>query len=181
MPGTSISSGLSQAWIETYRNALGANPHVKYFDSRQGGYVRCDLDSDRFRADFLLANSLGDRLSPVRTIASFEVYPESDPAKSEGAKQVYREALLGPPRWIDIGADGVLRADGPYERGWYNTDNTTGELYPLWFRYGQALVRPPRWIGIGADGVLRADGAYERGWYNTDNMMGQLYPEWFRP
>ncbi len=132
--GTSISSGLSQGWIETYRNALGANPHVKYFDSRQGGYVRCDLDSDRFRADFLLANSLGDRLSPVRTIASFEVYPESDPSKREGAKQVYREALLGPPRWIGIGADGVLRADGPYERGWYNTDNTTGQLYPEWFR-----------------------------------------------
>jgi phosphodiesterase/alkaline phosphatase D-like protein len=132
--GTSINSGLSKGWIVTYRNALGANPHVKSFDSRQGGYVRCDLDSDRFRADFLLANSLGDRLSPVRTIASFEVYPESEPSKREGAKQVYREALLGPPRWIGIGADGVLRADGPYERGWYNTDNTTGQLYPEWFR-----------------------------------------------
>lgn len=89
--GTSISSGLSQGWIETYRNSLEANPHVKYFDGRQGGYVRCDLNSDRFHVDFLLANSLGDRLSPVRTIASFEVYSEADPNHRKGAVLSYRE------------------------------------------------------------------------------------------
>ena len=82
----------------------------------------------------MLIDDVNDRASSVRNTASFEVYPESDPAKREGAKQVYREALASPPRWIGIGADGVLRTDGPYERGWYNTDNKTGQLYPQWFR-----------------------------------------------
>jgi alkaline phosphatase D len=90
--GTPISSGLSAGWIETYQNALSANPHVKYFDGRQGGYVRCDFNADRCHADFLLADSLGDRLSPVRTIASFEVYPEADPSLRKGAVLVYRES-----------------------------------------------------------------------------------------
>ena len=40
---------------------------------------------------------------------------------------------IDPPRWIGVGADGVLRADGAYERGWYDTDNGTGELYTPWF------------------------------------------------
>ena len=107
--GTSVSSGLSQGWIDTYRNALEANPHVKYFDSRQGGYVRCDLTSDRFHADFLLASSLEDRLAPVHTIASFEVYPEADPFLRQGAVLTYRESpqqgdgsapSSSPIRWI---------------------------------------------------------------------------------
>ena len=90
--GTSISSGLSAGWIETYQNALSANPHVEYFDGRQGGYVRCDLNSDRFRANFLLASSLSDRLSPMRTIASFKVYPEADPSLRKGPVLIYRES-----------------------------------------------------------------------------------------
>ncbi|MBA3472719.1 MAG: tyrosinase family protein [Rubrobacter sp.] len=85
---------------------------------------------------------------------------------------------IDPPRWIGIGSDVVLRADGPYERGWYDTDNETGELYPPWF-LGEAPVDPPSWIGVGADRVLRGDGPYERGWYNTDNGTGELYPPWF--
>ena len=90
--GTSISSGLTQAWVDTYQNALNANPHVKYFDGRNGSYVRCDLNSERFHADFLLASSVNDRLSPVRTVASFEVYSEADPNLRKGAVLTYKES-----------------------------------------------------------------------------------------
>ena len=85
---------------------------------------------------------------------------------------------VDPPRWLGLGADGVLRVDGPYERGWYDTNNATGELYTPWFFEG-AFVGPPRWLGIGADGVLRADGPYERGWYDTNNETGGLYTPWY--
>ena len=89
--GASISSGLSQGWMETYQRALEANPHVRYFDGRSGGYVRCHLNADRCHADFLLAGSLNDRLSPMRTVASFEVYPEADPSLRKGAVLIFRE------------------------------------------------------------------------------------------
>jgi alkaline phosphatase D len=104
--GTSISSGLSASWIETYQNALSANPHVKYFDGRQGGYVRCDFNSDRFHADFLLASSLSSRLSPMRTIASFEVYPEADPNLRKGPVLIYRESSISSNliRWVGLAA-----------------------------------------------------------------------------
>jgi alkaline phosphatase D len=132
--GTSVTSQLSAWWVNTYKAALSANPHIKLFDERNGGYLRCNVTSERWRTDYMLIDDVNDRASSVRKTASFEVYPESDPAKREGAKQVYGQALVRPPRWIGIGADGVLRTDGPYERGWYNTDNITGELYPQWFR-----------------------------------------------
>jgi alkaline phosphatase D len=179
--GTSVTSKLGSDWTTIYKAALSANPHIKLFDERNGGYLRCNVTSERWKTDFMLLDDVNDRASSARNTASFEVHPESDPAKREGAKQVYREARVSAPSWIGIGIDGVLRADGPYGRGWYNTDNQTGELYPPWASYGGVRVNPPRWIGIGIDGVLRADGPYERGWYNTDNQTGELYPQWRWP
>jgi alkaline phosphatase D len=132
--GTSVTSRLSASWVSTYKAALSANPHIKLFDERNGGYLRCNVTPERWRTDYVLIDDVNNRASSARNTASFEVYPERDPAKREGAKQVYGEALLSPPSWIGIGAVGVLRADGPYERGWYNTDNTMGEFYPQWFR-----------------------------------------------
>ena len=72
--GTSISSNCPTSTIETYKSALGKNnPHVKYFDTRKGGYVRCELTPKQWRSDLQVADSVEDRYSPVRTIASFAV------------------------------------------------------------------------------------------------------------
>ena len=72
--GTSISSNCPNSTIETYKNALGKrNPHVRYFDTRKGGYVRCELTPKQWRSDLQVADSVEDRYSPVRTIASFAV------------------------------------------------------------------------------------------------------------
>ena len=71
--GTSISPGLSRGWIDTYRGALGDNPHVKYLDTRQGGYVRCNLTPSNWRSDLRIADSVHDPQAAVRTVASFVV------------------------------------------------------------------------------------------------------------
>src|SRR3712207_2329592 len=49
------------------------NPHVRYFDDRPGGYVRCDLNASRWRSDYRLAKTTLKPESPVRNVASFVV------------------------------------------------------------------------------------------------------------
>lgn len=71
--GTSITSTLPKYWVKKYEMARGDNPHVKYFDGRPGGYVRCDLTKGLWRSDLRLADSILDRRFPVRTVASFVV------------------------------------------------------------------------------------------------------------
>ena len=143
--GISISSGLTQAWIDTYQNALNANPHVKYFDGRNGGYVRCDLNSERFHADFLLANSVNDRLSPVRTVASFEVYSEADPNLRKGAVLTYKESSEQEkycvPSWArDWYVDGTPNEEMWWYFWWYKWCYTTTDgwykVYDSWKWWG---------------------------------------------
>ena len=71
--GTSISASLSEFYAEAYKGHLDQNPHVRYFDERRGGYVRCELTSDLWRTDMKLADTLEDPESRVRTFASFIV------------------------------------------------------------------------------------------------------------
>jgi alkaline phosphatase D len=71
--GTSISSVLSSGWNTTYQNARSSNPHVKYYDGRPGGYVRCDLNANNWHSDFFVANSLRQSQSPMTKIASWVV------------------------------------------------------------------------------------------------------------
>jgi alkaline phosphatase D len=71
--GTSITSGLGESYLEAYEGHLDQNPHVRYFDERNGGYVRCDLTPEEWRTDMKLADSIKDPESPVRTVASFIV------------------------------------------------------------------------------------------------------------
>ncbi len=61
-----MTSTPSSGWMSTYRSALPKNPHVKYFEERPGGYVRCVVTPDNFRAEYKLAQNVADRLSPVR-------------------------------------------------------------------------------------------------------------------
>ena len=143
--GTSISSGLTQGWIDTYQNALKANPHVKYFDGRNGGYVRCHLTSERCHTDFLLADSVNDRLSAVRTVASFEVYPEADPKLRKGAVLTYRESSNQEeycvPSWArDWYIDGTPNEEMWWYFWWYKWCYTTTDgwykVYDSWEWWG---------------------------------------------
>ena len=71
--GTSITSGLGEWYEEAYRGHLDQNPHVRFFDERSGGYVRCDVTQEEWRVDMKLADSISDLASPVPTFASFVV------------------------------------------------------------------------------------------------------------
>ena len=86
--GTSVTSTLSSSWTNTYRRALPKNPHVKYFDERPGGYVRCAVTPDNFRAEYKLVQNVADRLSPVKTVATFDVAAEGNPNVRKGATKV---------------------------------------------------------------------------------------------
>jgi alkaline phosphatase D len=52
---------------------LPDNPHVKFFESRQRGYVRCDLTPRRWLSDFQMVETVSEPESAARTLASFVV------------------------------------------------------------------------------------------------------------
>jgi alkaline phosphatase D len=81
--GTSITSGLGESYAELYKGHLEQNPHVRFFDERTGGYVRCEVTPEEWRTEMKLADSIADPESPVRTFASF-VIEDGQP----GAEQV---------------------------------------------------------------------------------------------
>ena len=69
--GTSISS--AGVPYEAFAEALRENPHIRYFESRRRGYVRCEVTPERWRTDFRAVESVRDPVSPVSTLASFTV------------------------------------------------------------------------------------------------------------
>ena len=71
--GTSITSGLGEEYEEAYRDHLEDNPHVRFFDERTGGYVRCEVTPEEWRTEMRLADSIEEPDSPVRTFASFVI------------------------------------------------------------------------------------------------------------
>jgi alkaline phosphatase D len=71
--GTSITSGLGEYYEEACKYHLGQNPHVRFFDERNGGFVRCEVTPEEWRTEMKLAESIADPESPVRTFASFVV------------------------------------------------------------------------------------------------------------
>jgi len=81
--GTSITSGLGESYAEAYRGHLEQNPHVRFFDERTGGYVRCEVTPEECRTDMKLADFIEDPYSPVRTFASF-VIEDGKPGAHEG-------------------------------------------------------------------------------------------------
>jgi alkaline phosphatase D len=69
--GTSITSrGIP---YERTRALLPDNPHVKFFDSRQRGYVRCEVTPGRWLTDFVALEHVRTRDAPAATLASFAV------------------------------------------------------------------------------------------------------------
>ena len=69
--GTSISSrGIP---YESTMKVLSANPHVRFFDSRQRGYARCEVTPTRWQTVFRAMADVADEQSAIRTLASFVV------------------------------------------------------------------------------------------------------------
>jgi len=69
--GTSITShGISYART---RAVLADNPHIKFFDSRQRGYVRCEVTRQRWLTDLVAVESVTRRDAPAAVLASFVV------------------------------------------------------------------------------------------------------------
>jgi len=71
--GTSISSSGDGADMSPQGvNALGLNPHIKFFNA-QRGYVRCSLTRDRLRADYRVMPYVTKPDAPITTRASFVI------------------------------------------------------------------------------------------------------------
>jgi alkaline phosphatase D len=71
--GTSVTSALGESYAKRYKRHLEQNPHVRFFDERTGGYVRCEVTPEEWRTEMKLADSIEDPESPVRTFASFVI------------------------------------------------------------------------------------------------------------
>ena len=69
--GTSISSRKGNN--ARFESALPHNPHVKYYNGRQRGYVRCEVTPQHWRTDHMVVEDVTDPQSPVLVGASFLV------------------------------------------------------------------------------------------------------------
>ena len=69
--GTSISS--AGVPYERFAAFLPENPHVKFFESRRRGYVRCELTPERWTSDLRVVETVRTPDSTVSTLASFVV------------------------------------------------------------------------------------------------------------
>jgi len=79
--GTSVTSGLGESYARAYERHLEQNPHVRFFDERTGGYVRCEVTPEEWRTEMKLADSIEDPDSPVHTFASFVIEDGQPEAK----------------------------------------------------------------------------------------------------
>ena len=52
---------------------LPDNPHVRFFESRHRGYVRCEVTPERWQADLRVVSDVRDRAATARTLAAFVV------------------------------------------------------------------------------------------------------------
>ncbi|MEO0489854.1 MAG: alkaline phosphatase D family protein [Cyanobacteria bacterium J06659_2] len=84
--GTSISSSFGGNDAETsalVAAALPGNPHTKFFDGVNRGYVRCTITPDTWQSDFRIVSTIQENTAEVSTLASFVVengQPGAQPA-----------------------------------------------------------------------------------------------------
>jgi alkaline phosphatase D len=69
--GTSISS--EAVPYQRFAAVLPDNPHVRFFESRRRGYVRCALTRERWQTDCRVVDDVRDPQAGVSTLASFVV------------------------------------------------------------------------------------------------------------
>ncbi|MDV3350323.1 alkaline phosphatase D family protein [Leptothoe sp. LEGE 181152] len=83
--GTSISSSFGDGADTNALVSLAVpgNPHTKFFDGLNRGYVRCTITPDLWQADYRTVESIESPTSAVQTLASFVVedgQPGAQPA-----------------------------------------------------------------------------------------------------
>ena len=69
--GTSITS--HDVDYAAVARDLPHNPHVRYFESRWRGYLRCELTPQLWRTDLRIVDNVENAASSVRTLATFHV------------------------------------------------------------------------------------------------------------
>jgi alkaline phosphatase D len=69
--GTSITS--AGVPYEQYSRFLPDNPHIKFFESRLRGYLRCTVDRRRWTSDLRVVDTVERPGAPIRTLATFVV------------------------------------------------------------------------------------------------------------
>ncbi|MGV0027835.1 alkaline phosphatase D family protein [Phormidesmis priestleyi] len=70
---TSITSDFPTQFIEPVTLALSNNPHTKFFNGALRGYVRCDLNRDRWQSDYRVVSTIREPQATINTLASFVV------------------------------------------------------------------------------------------------------------
>ncbi|GAA0717531.1 alkaline phosphatase D family protein [Dokdonella soli] len=69
--GTSISAE-GDDYAERARH-LPLNPHIRYFESRWRGYLRCEITPQLWRSDLRIVDDVGDPHSSARTLLTLHV------------------------------------------------------------------------------------------------------------
>ena len=70
---TSISASFPTAFIAPVTAALKDNPHAKYFDGADRGYVRCTVTPGTYTSDFRVVSTITEPTATVKTAASYVV------------------------------------------------------------------------------------------------------------
>ncbi|MBD2775835.1 alkaline phosphatase D family protein [Iningainema tapete] len=71
--GTSISSDFPAQFIPPVQAALRDNPHTKFFDGAFRGYVRCNINNERWQSDYRVVSTIREPNASISTLASFVV------------------------------------------------------------------------------------------------------------
>jgi alkaline phosphatase D len=71
--GTSITSDFPSQFIAPVQAAVSDNPHTKFFDGANRGYVRCKLTRNNWQSDYRVVSSILDQNATISTLASFVV------------------------------------------------------------------------------------------------------------
>jgi len=69
--GTSVTSESFSTAL--FNSLMPENPHIKFFDDRQRGYVMCDVSRDVWRSDLRVADTVRTRQGTYSTLKSFVV------------------------------------------------------------------------------------------------------------
>src|SRR4030095_2188082 len=70
-----VSTSLTSPGIpyELMARTLPDTPHVRFFESRARGYVRCTVSPDRWRAELRALEHVTDARAPIGTLATYVV------------------------------------------------------------------------------------------------------------
>jgi alkaline phosphatase D len=79
--GTSVTS--QGGPYERFASVLPDNPHVRFFESRQRGYLRCEVRPDLWRTDLRVVSTVSQPEATVSTLRSF-VVQNGVPGAQEG-------------------------------------------------------------------------------------------------